>query len=325
MVDNGTLSQSHRSRWFADLLKDTQDSVRALLEVPADYEVLFTASASEAMERTVQNLVKDESFHFVNGVFSGRIKNIANGLGRKAQSIDVPSGEGFSSFDMVPSSAELVTVVQSETSTGVWTDLTPFYDLHEQHLIAVDCVSSVPYGRIRWEKTDVVFFSVQKGFGLPAGLGVMIISPRAIAQSKEIVRPGMFHSFLGMKEKSDSGQTEETPNVLGIALLGRVAKDLSKRGLDALAAETDKKACILYALAADSAYPVQKKEWRSPTTIVIATPGGSKVVIEAARERGFAVASGYGKASETMIRIGNFPATTVDDTKALARVLVPLL
>jgi phosphoserine aminotransferase len=260
----------------------------------------------------------------VNGSFAARIKKIASGLGKKAEGIEVPLGEGFTSF-AVPESAELVTVVENETSSGVWTDLEPFYALHEKHLIAVDCVSALPYGKITWDKVDVVFFSVQKGFGLPAGLGVMVISPRAMEKSQSVVRPGMFHTFLGMKEMSDKGQTEETPNVLDIALLGRVTRDLAAHGMDAITAETDEKARILYTIAADAAYSVKKKEWRSPTTIVINTPKGSKPVIEAAAQHGFAIASGYGKAKDSAIRIGNFPASTVDEMRSLAEVLKPLL
>lgn len=325
MTGDGTLSKSHRSTWFADLLTKAREGVRSLIGIPADYEILFVASASEAMERTVQNLVANESFHFINGTFAARIKKIADGLGKKTGSIDVPLGEGFSSFDMVPASAELVTVVENETSSGVWTDLEPFYSLHEKHLIAVDCVSALPYGAIVWGKTDIVFFSVQKGFGLPAGLGVMIVSPRAMEKSKAVVRPGMFHSFSGMKEMSDKGQTEETPNVLDLALLGRVSRDLAALGLDRITTDTDEKARILYGISADSAYFVKKKEWRSPTTIVINTPQASKPVIEVAAEHGFAIASGYGKMKESAIRIGNFPASTVADMRSLAEVLKPIL
>lgn len=320
---DGTLSKSHRSQWFSDLYQNAREGVRSLLGIPTAHEILFIASASEAMERVVQNLVANESFHFVNGSFAARIKKIASGLGKQAGGIEVPLGEGFTSFE-VPASAELVTVVENETSSGVWTDLEPFYALHEKHLIAVDCVSALPYGTIKWDKIDVVFFSVQKGFGLPAGLGVMVVSPRAFAKSSTVITPGMFHSFPGMKEMSDKGQTEETPNVLDIALLGRVTKDLSAYGMDKITADTDEKARILYA-GNDSAYFVKKKEWRSPTTIVINTPNGSKPVIEAAAQHGFAIASGYGKMKDSSVRIGNFPASTVEEMRALAEILAPLL
>ena len=63
-------------------------------------------------------------------------------------------------------------------------------------LIAVDAVSSAPYGDLDYRLLDIVFFSVQKLFGLPAGLGILIVSPRAIEKSEQLYLVREKYRFL---------------------------------------------------------------------------------------------------------------------------------
>jgi phosphoserine aminotransferase len=47
-------------------------------------------------------------------------------------------------------------------------------------LIAVDATSSMAGVELDWQSADIWFASVQKCFGLPAGMAVMVCSPRAL-------------------------------------------------------------------------------------------------------------------------------------------------
>ena len=51
-------------------------------------------------------------------------------------------------------------------------------------LLAVDAVSSLPYPDFDYTKLDSVFFSVQKGFGLPSGLGVWMANDKCLAKAE---------------------------------------------------------------------------------------------------------------------------------------------
>src|SRR5688572_10779529 len=62
----GIPSISHRSKQFESIYRETVDGLRELLQLPADYHIYFTGSATEIWERILQNLVIDSSFHFVN-------------------------------------------------------------------------------------------------------------------------------------------------------------------------------------------------------------------------------------------------------------------
>ncbi len=322
-------SISHRSPLFADLFHATTDSVRTLLRAPEDRQVFFAGSATEWMERSIQNLSTGSTLHFVSGTFSKRFFDLALAQGRDARKVDQePDG----SFDLsrIPEGfvPEMIALTHNETSNGTCLS-TEFYETvraaYPDAYIALDIVSSAPIYPDAFASADVSFFSVQKGFGMPAGLGVVLVSARAIARSADIAASGRytgaFHSFATLAEYARKGNTVETPNVLGIYLLDMIARDLSSRGIDALRSETAEKATIIRAaLSANEETELEPvgDPYRSDTVIVAKTPGGSKPIIERLKGEGITIASGYGSMKETHIRIGNFAAHSIEDMRHLA-------
>src|SRR3990170_8696696 len=116
---DGVPSLSHRSKKFEGFYQDTVAGLRALLNIPTNYHVFFTGSATEIWERLIQNLVEEKSFHLVNGSFSKRFYEIALQLGKKPGKNEVGNGQGFDPSLSVPAETELIAVTHNETSTGV--------------------------------------------------------------------------------------------------------------------------------------------------------------------------------------------------------------
>src|ERR687897_714959 len=98
----GVPSLSHRSKKFEGFYKDTVTGLRELLDLPANYHIFFTGSATEIWERLLQNLVDENSFHLVNGSFSKRFFEVAQQLNKKPSKNEVVNGAGFSSEIEVP-------------------------------------------------------------------------------------------------------------------------------------------------------------------------------------------------------------------------------
>ncbi|MGC9599042.1 MAG: aminotransferase class V-fold PLP-dependent enzyme [Minisyncoccia bacterium] len=333
-------SISHRSERFCKLYADLSENLKKLFAVPGDYAVFFAASATEFMERTVQNCSEKGTLHFVNGVFSKKFFEIAQANGRAAVAVPPNDDQSFS-LDRVPPGAgvqpELVCLTHNETSNGTTlprdfqeTVRTAFPDA----LLALDIVSSAPTSEIDCAKFDCIFFSVQKGFGLPAGLAAIFVSPRAIRKAEQIEAQrtdsgggqytGSFHSFANLQKHAKRHQTPETPNVLGMYLLNEVCLDFLARGIPALRAETKEKAALIY--AALEKYPpltltIRNKKIRSQTVAVAEAKQGSKEIIEALKQKGFVIASGYGAQKESQIRIGNFPSHTKEQVAKLCEAL----
>ena len=185
---------SHRSKQFQEIYRHAVSGLKTLLQLPPNYEVLFLASATEVWERALQNCVADTSFHLVNGAFSKKFHEFAGELGKQALKQEVREGKGFFAGEVaVPEEAELIAITHNETSTGVTTRVEDINGIRAQSpapLLFVDAVSSLPYPDFDYSQIDSTYFSVQKCFGLPAGLGVWILNDRCIAKAEELLRRG---------------------------------------------------------------------------------------------------------------------------------------
>ncbi|MCJ8165817.1 aminotransferase class V-fold PLP-dependent enzyme [Pontibacter sp. E15-1] len=313
-------SISHRSKQFQDIFAHAVAGLRQLLQLPDNYEVLFLASATEIWERAIQNNVKQESFHLVNGSFSDRFFETAQELGRTAQQHKAPFSQGFDVEAIrVPETAELVALIHNETSSGACMPVQDINRFREkaspEALIYVDAVSSLPNPAFDYDKVDAVYFSVQKCFGLPAGLGVWLVNERCIAKAEALAADGQvigsYHSLPAILSKAKVNQTVETPNVLDIYLLGNVLEDMNSKGVATIREETEAKAAQVYQYLTQSKIftpAVENPAHRSPTTIVANTTVPASEVNKQLAAFDMAVGSGYGKHKETQIRIANFPA-----------------
>ncbi|MBA9077561.1 aminotransferase class V-fold PLP-dependent enzyme [Rufibacter quisquiliarum] len=327
-LDKQVFSLSHRSQAFKDLYRKADEGLRALFNLPQGYAIYFTGSATEIWERSLQNLTAQSSFHLVNGSFSKKYLSHAQWLGRQAQAVQVPFGEGFDIDALaVPQEAELLAITQNETSSGV---CMPVQDIHAlrtyfpEPLLSVDMVSGAPYAALDFSKVDMAFFSVQKGFGLPAGLGVWLVNERCrekAAQLEGQQYTGGHYSIASLQEQYTQFQTPCTPNVLGIYLLAHVVEDLLAKSIAVIRQETEAKALKLYSFLEESALfsPfVQKPQHRSPTVVVANVEGRPAAeVITALKTQGLVVGSGYGAFKDRQIRIANFPAVSEADVDQL--------
>ena len=217
----------------------------------------------------------------------------------------------------IPDSTELIAVTQNETSTGVAQPLEDIYFLKDKHpnkLLVVDAVSAVPYIDIDFHKIDSLYFSVQKGFGLPPGLGVWIVNEHCIEKAKSMQNSGLsigsYHSIPSFLSKSTRNQTPETPNTLGIYLLGKIAEDMLGKGVAQIRREAEYKAALTYHLLEN--HPllepfVTKSKYRSNTVIVAKSAIDNKEIISKAAEKGMVIGGGYGQFKNEHLRIANFP------------------
>lgn len=322
---------SHRSEEFQRTVEFTGRALRQLLDIPEDYTIAYLGSATEAMGLTIKNLVPNASQHFVNGAFSERFYLDAQAVGIIAHKEEVPMGKGFDLANIMEGlsskGTDILCVTHNETSTGVQLDTSDIAELANNNLkrlLAVDITSSVPYVDLDYSEADVAFFSVQKGFGMPPGLGVVAVSPEAIEISEVLTRDGFdtggSKSFANLHKFAEKHQTPETPNMAHIYTLGRVATDMYTWGMSAIRRETEEKAKLLYDYFEQRdgvRLFVRDEKFRSQTVIVIE---GDEVSLlrQGLREQfNIEVGSGYGPFKDKHIRIGNFPAHRMEDLEQL--------
>ncbi len=321
-------SISHRSKAFEAIYAHTTNHLRQLLNVPSDYEILYTASATEIWERLIQNCVETSSFHLVNGSFSKRFCEISNQLGKQAYSVSADDGNCVDIDTLqIPDDVELIAATQNETSTGAAQPLEDIYAIREKYpnkILAVDCVSAYPFLSLDLNQVDAAYFSVQKGFGLPAGLGVWIVNQKCINKAQALLSKGnsigSYHSLPALLSKAKQNQTPETPNVLGLYLLGKVAEDMLNKGVQQIKNETIYKAAITYNMLKENEFLspfVNKENNQSKTVIVAKSKANTDNLVEYLNTKKMIVGKGYGKYKNEHIRIANFPTHSKEQFELL--------
>ncbi len=327
-VEKNLFSVSHRSKEFEDIYSNTVNSLKLLLEIPDDFYVFFLSSATECMERTIQNLVAEKSFHFINGWFAQRYYDISKSLGKKPEFVSAEFGKNFN-YDSItiPDNTELVCITHNETSTGTVFNVDNIHKIKQSNpniIIAVDAVTSLPYYTFEYSNIDVLFFSVQKGFGLPPGLGIMLCRKSLIDKSSSLSNKGYiigsYNNFSKLAANADKNQTTMTPNIPAIYLLGRVCNDLLNKGLDIIRQETEKKANLIYSFF--DKHPnikpfVKEPDIRSKTTIVLESNIDTEKIFTKLDYNDFVVSKGYADFKNKHIRIGNFPMHKFEDVSNL--------
>lgn len=321
-------SISHRSKQFEKIYAEAVSNLKALLNIPEDYHIFFTGSATEIWERIIQNCVSEHSFHYVNGAFSERFYQTARELNKNATAVTATEGSCVQvKADDIPEDAELIAFTHNETSTGAMQPQKDIYKIRQAHphkLIAVDAVSSIPYPDIDYTQVDTAFFSVQKGFGLPAGLGVWIVNDRCIEKSKQLAEQGIstgsYHTLPSLLSKGQKNQTPETPNVLNLYLLAKVSYDMLQKGIAQIRRETNYKAALLQHTVEQHpilSHFVKEKQYQSKSVIVAETSIESSRVIETLKQQQLIIGSGYGNYKQKHIRIANFPTHSKEQVEML--------
>ncbi len=310
---------SHRSKDFKAIFEHTTTQLRELLQIPDNFSIAFTGSANEIWERILQNCVEKESFHLVNGSFSKKFYQFAEQLHLSPSKYEVDFSEGFLVENIdVPHSAELIAVIQNETSSGVQfpiENIAKIRELNKDKLIVVDAVSSLPYANLNFSVIDSVYFSVQKGFGVPAGLGVWVYNQKMIDKAQQLEAKGKsigtYHSLLELDKYAKDNQTPETPNVLAIFVLGKVIEAMNRKGIAMIRRETDYKAELLYHTLEQSEFlsPLVKEKSQRSKTVIVANveKGTSSDVVAFLEKKGIIIGKGYGNFKDSQIRIANFP------------------
>lgn len=318
---------THRSKSFEGVFREATEGLKELLGIPPGFHIAFAGSATEIFERSIQSLVDRTSFHLVNGAFSKRYQEISKQLGRQSTALTVAEGSGFDSVQ-IPDGQELIAFTHNETSTGVSLSNEVFRSAKQQHpgsLIIVDAVSSLPYADLDYGSIDSAFFSVQKGFGLPAGLGVWIYNDRCVEKALQLQSAGKpvgtYHSLPSLHSFALKHQTPVTPNVLAIYLLSKVVGDFLRRGIAVIRRETEYKAALLYAALdkrVDVSAFVRNPAYRSQTVVTASCPTRIKELVSLLEGQGLSPGDGYGAGKATQLRFANFPAHSKETYEMLA-------
>ncbi len=323
----GIMSINHRSEGFIEISKRTIALLHEKLNIPKDYTVFFTSSATECWEIIAQSVVQEKSFHIYNGAFGQKWFDYSKRLHPEAAAYSFSFNDKIDSKKVqIGQGYGAICITQNETSNGTQVTNAILRSLKKSNidsLITVDATSSMAGIKLDFNAADIWFASVQKCFGLPAGLGLLVCSPRAIQLTDKVAERSHYNSITFMSEMMAKWQTPFTPNVLGIYLLMRVLEgsgpinEVHERIVERYEqwnAFLDERKSIRHL--------VDTKTVRSYTVIpVTAAPEVIQSIKDTAKRKGFLLGEGYGEWKPSTFRIANFPALKKKEIKALMGLL----
>lgn len=331
----------HRSAEVSRLMETLQAGLSRLFVTDRPVFV-STSSATGMMEAAITNLTRKRALCLSCGAFSHRFYDIAKATGRPADVLEASWGQPNTPTELrealaaAPGKYDLVTVVHSESSTGV---LNPLADLaavvreFDDVLIAVDTVSSMAGAPVLTDEwgLDFVLTGSQKAIAIPPGLAFAAVSERAMERAANVENRGFYFDLL--KFENNLAGRWQTPNTPAVSLFFALAAQLDRiaaEGLERRWARHTSMAERTYRWVADTAertgreYRLLAPEgYRSPCVTSIMLPSGltGPEVVARAAAHGFTVATGYGKLKEPSFRIGHMGDHTLNELEELLSVL----
>jgi phosphoserine aminotransferase len=323
----GIMSINHRSEEFVAISKKTIALLKQKLGIPKDFTIFFTSSATECWEIIAQSWVTDKSYHLFNGAFgqkwfdyTHRIKSGATALPFEREVQLDPATLNFEGNHGV------ICLTHNETSNGTQVatkSIKAIKKNNPSHLVAVDATSSMAGVVLDFTAADIWFASVQKCFGLPAGMGIMICAPKAIARAKAINNTQYYNSVVFMDAMMQNWQTPYTPNVLAIYLLMRVMEKV--KPIKQVHAVTVKRYHDWIGWLQKSKtfkHLIKNKTVHSYTVLPLAgSPDLIEKIKRLAKKQGFLLGEGYGEWKPSTFRIANFPALKTTEINSLRKFL----
>ncbi len=181
----------HLDPQFLQIMDDVKQKVKEIFLTDNSLTFVVSAPGSAGMETCLVNLLEpgEECIICINGVFGGRMVDIAERCGAKVYKVETEWGKVTQTeqikkaLDECPK-PKLVALVHAETSTGALQPLKEISDLvHDAGaLFVVDAVTSFAGVELRVDewKIDAIYTGSQKNLSAPPGLSPVSFSDDAI-------------------------------------------------------------------------------------------------------------------------------------------------
>ncbi len=180
----------HLDPYYLRVMDELQSMLRDVFRTKNRMTVAISGTGSAGQEATVLNLVEpgDRVLVCINGVFGGRLADMAERAGGEVTKIERPWGEVFEAGEvqdaLVRVRPKVVAIVMAETSTGAWQPVEEIAAAVREAgamliLDTVTALGGIPVEIDKWQ-IDAVYSGTQKCLGCPPGLAPVSFSDRAV-------------------------------------------------------------------------------------------------------------------------------------------------
>lgn len=318
--------EDHRSPKFPELTLDCLAGLKKIFKTETGTPIMFPASGTGCWEATLTNCLSpgDKVLAARFGQFSHLWIDMATRLGFEVEILDCEWGTGIP-LERILEALEAdkghrikaVLATHNETATGVTSDIAGVRRAMDaaRHpaLLMVDAVSSLGSIDFRMDEwgVDICVTGSQKGLMLPAGLGIVCASPKALALREQARSPRCYFDFGDMMKANTTGYFPYTPPLPLLYGLRESLAILEEEGLENVFRRH-------HHLAAGVRAAVQKgwkldlcaraPRWYSDTVSAILVPegiNGAQVIEIAFRRYNLSLGAGLSKVAGKLFRIGH--------------------
>ncbi|MDT8326793.1 MAG: aminotransferase class V-fold PLP-dependent enzyme [Roseovarius sp.] len=211
---------------FADFVTPLLGDLKKVFRQTSGRVFIYPTSGTGAWESAITNTLNtgDRVLMSRFGQFSMLWVDMAKRLGLEVDLCEVEWGKGVPLEDYAARLAadkehkiNAVFATHNETATGVTSDIAGIRAALDATghpaLLFVDGVSSIASIKFEMEKwgVDLAVAGSQKGFMLPAGLGLLAVSDKALAAHENARMARCYFSFSDMIKLNDTGYFPYTP------------------------------------------------------------------------------------------------------------------
>jgi alanine-glyoxylate transaminase / serine-glyoxylate transaminase / serine-pyruvate transaminase len=317
--------EDHRSSDFPSLAQPVLEDLKKIFKTTSGQAFIFPASGTGAWEASLSNTLSpgDRVLAARFGMFSHLWIDMAQRLGLQVDVLDAEWGEGAPVERYQEALAadkghriKAVLFTHNETATGVTSDVAgvrrALNETRHPALLMVDGVSSIASIDFRMDEwgVDLAVTGSQKGLMLPAGLGIVCASQKALALYDQAKLPRVFFDFGDMRKANATGYFPYTPALPMLYGLRESLAMLFEEGLDNVfarhhrLAEGTRQAVKAWGLELCARAP----KWNSDTVTAIMVPtgfNGAEVIDVAYRRYNLALGAGLARMAGKLFRIGH--------------------
>jgi alanine-glyoxylate transaminase/serine-glyoxylate transaminase/serine-pyruvate transaminase len=312
----------HVDPWFTEFMGGVQELLRRVFQTQNHTTFPISASGSGGIETAVVNALEpgDEAIVCVNGVFSGRLAEVAERTGASIIRVPAPMGRTVDPDDVRRAGKgrkiKFVGLAHGETSTGVVTKLEPFRKVADEldALLVVDSVATlagVPLDVDR-QGVDICFSGTQKAISAPPGMSPITVSARVedmLRNRKTKIQSWYFDLTTVMNYWGKERTYHHTPPISLIYALHEALRIVLEEGLEASwERHRQNQAALTAGLEAMGIRLfVENPEDRLPTVTAVWIPSGidgAKIRGRLLNEFNIEIAGGLGEIKTTSLRIG---------------------
>lgn len=292
---------SHRSKQYVNLSEDTLKLANDVFEVPASHKLIITPfGAQQHFSLLINHLsVPGDTIAYTETGVWAHLATVDARASQRNVAVVYDGQPTLSSLGQpetweIPKNARYLHITVNNTVEGTeYANLSFPGDVP----LVLDMTSSLASRRdIPWDRTDLIYASAQKNFGI-AGCSVVIIKNDIFERARETAKKNLLGNALNYCSIFDAKSILNTPPVFPIFVMNRYLHWMqSMGGIETMERWAQEKAKLVYSMIDGTFYKghaVRENRSRHNFVFKLSTPELDQLFVSEAEKAGIIEVKGY--------------------------------